>query len=71
MGLKNKKRKSKEKAVLYGKNLNEEDILTYLPDSFKRKLSKREIGYIKDAFYKAVLAYQKQEEENYLNRMLV
>ena len=61
----------KEKLVLYGQNLKSSDILTHLPDSFKGQLSKREIKYIKDAFYKAVLAYQKQEEENYLDKMLI
>ena len=61
----------KEKVVLYGQNLKSSDILTHLPDSFKRKLSKREIKCIKEAFYKTVLAYQKQEQENYLDKMLI
>jgi len=61
----------KEKAVIYGQNLKSSDILIYLPDAFKEKLSTSEKRCIKNAFYKAVLAYQKQEEEDYLDRMLI
>jgi|GEM_PF-4929730 len=70
MNSKNRKRSNEEKTVLCSQSLKKEDILAYLPDSFKRKLSKKEIGYIQDAFYKAALVYQKQEEQNYLDKML-
>lgn len=66
-----KKRKNKGKAVLYGQNFNAEDIIACLPDSFKRKLTKNEAKYIKDAFYSAVLLYQKRDEQNYLNKILI
>ena len=61
----------KEKVALYGQNLKSSDILTYLPDAFKRKLSNKEIRYIQDAFYKVVLACQKRDEQDYLNKMLI
>jgi hypothetical protein len=61
----------KEKGILYGQNLESSDIFMYLPDSFKMRLSKREIKYIKDAFSKAVLYYQKRYEQNYLDKMLI
>jgi len=61
----------KQKAVIHGQNLKSSDILLYLPCSFEGKLSASEKRYIKNAFYKAVLAYQKQEEGDYLDRMLI
>jgi len=71
MSPENKKRNKEEKAILCSQSLKKEDILAYLPDTFKRKLTKKEIGYIQDAFYKAALFYQNQEEQNYLDKMLV
>jgi len=60
-----------EDAITKTGDLKKEDILMYLPDSFKGQLSKNKREYIQDAFYKAVLTYQKRNEENYLNRILI
>jgi cation transport regulator ChaB len=61
----------KKKVILYEQNLNTKDILFYLPDSLKRKLSKQDKKYIQEAFYLAVMDYQKRYEEKYLDRMLI
>jgi cation transport regulator ChaB len=61
----------KKKVILYEQNLNTKDILFYLPDSLKRKLSKQDKKYIQEAFYLAVMDYQKRYEEKHLDRMLI
>jgi len=61
----------KKKVILYEQNLNTKDILFYLPASLKRKLSKQDKKYIQEAFYLAVMDYQKRYEEKYLDRMLI
>ncbi|MCM8797750.1 MAG: hypothetical protein NC923_07785 [Candidatus Omnitrophica bacterium] len=71
MSLKKTKRENEEGVILCNRKLKKDYILAYLPDSFKRKLSKREIRYIEDAFYKAAIVSQKQEEQDYLDKMLI
>ncbi|MCF7907441.1 MAG: hypothetical protein K9L86_00975 [Candidatus Omnitrophica bacterium] len=66
-----KKKRARQKVFLYGQNLKPEDILIYLPTAFRQKLTKRQANYLKQAFFKTVLAYQKKEEQDYLNKMLV
>jgi hypothetical protein len=70
VSLRMRKYMKKEKLILYGRTLKSSDILDYLAEEFKKKLSKSERKAIEDAFYRTVKAYQAENDEKYLDRIL-
>jgi hypothetical protein len=56
--------------LLYGQKLDSSDILQYLPDIVKNKLSDEEKGYIEVAFYSTVKMYKIKSEQNYVDRIV-
>ena len=71
--MKNKKSKKnkKEAIAIFEQILNPSDILIYVPDSLKRKLTPKEKNQIKNAFHSTILTYKKKYDENYLDRMVI
>jgi len=56
--------------LLYGQKFDSSDILQYLPDVFRSKLSDEERKYIKVAFYSTVKMYKIKSEQDYMDRIV-
>jgi len=61
----------KSKLLLYDQELEPKEILTFLAEDLKNRLTAREREQIKKAFYLAVEEYKNRYEEKYLNKMLI
>lgn len=64
------KQSEKPGVLLYDQELDPKEILNYLPEDLRKKLSYRNKEIIK-AFYLTVMEYKNRYEEKYLDKMLI
>jgi len=57
-------------AYLYEQPLTASDIMQYIPDKLKQKLSEKEKSAVETAFCLTVIEYRKKYDEKYLDRLL-
>lgn len=65
------KKSVKPNIFLYEQELKPQELLNYLPEDLKKKLSHKEKEIIVKAFYLTVMEYKNRHEEKYLDKMLI
>jgi hypothetical protein len=61
----------KPDVLLYEQELKPQELLNYLPEDLKKKLSRKDKERIIRAFYLTVVEYKNRYEEKYLDKMLI
>ncbi|MDD5409242.1 MAG: hypothetical protein PHC71_04040 [Candidatus Omnitrophica bacterium] len=65
------KKSVKPNVFLYEQELKPQELLDYLPEDLKNKLSRKDKERIIRAFYLTVVEYKNRYEEKYLDKMLI